>query len=75
MYGVNGIAQQQVKVNVNLENKIEPMKPIWAWFGYDEPNYSSKFRMHLTSLSLPMVPQIQNGVHCAPRWDILSLST
>lgn len=36
----NGIAQQQVNVNVNLERKIEPMKPIWAWFGYDEPNYT-----------------------------------
>lgn len=25
---------------VDVQKKIEPMKPIWAWFGYDEPNYT-----------------------------------
>jgi xylan 1,4-beta-xylosidase len=25
---------------VNLDQKKAPMKPMWAWFGYDEPNYT-----------------------------------
>lgn len=36
-------AQEQVeKVNiqVNLDEKIGEMDPIWAWWGYDEPNYT-----------------------------------
>lgn len=28
----------EIKVDLNHENG--PMKPIWAWFGYDEPNYT-----------------------------------
>ncbi|MFD1257961.1 beta-xylosidase [Mucilaginibacter terrae] len=27
-------------VNVDLARQTGPMKPIWAWFGYDEPNYT-----------------------------------
>jgi xylan 1,4-beta-xylosidase len=27
-------------INVDLNGEIAPMKPIWAWFGYDEPNYT-----------------------------------
>jgi len=27
-------------VSVDFSQSIEPMKPIWAWFGYDEPNYT-----------------------------------
>lgn len=27
-------------VQVNLTEVAGPMKPIWAWFGYDEPNYT-----------------------------------
>ncbi|MDJ1506037.1 GH39 family glycosyl hydrolase [Xanthocytophaga agilis] len=29
-----------VKIDINLSKEIAPMKPIWAWFGYDEPNYT-----------------------------------
>lgn len=29
-----------VTINVNLQKEIAPMRPIWAWFGYDEPNYT-----------------------------------
>ena len=29
-----------VQVDVNLNKPIADMKPIWAWFGYDEPNYT-----------------------------------
>src|SRR5450432_1646408 len=27
-------------IQVNLQKEIAPMKPIWAWFGYDEPNFT-----------------------------------
>ena len=27
-------------INVDADKRIGPMKPIWAWFGYDEPNYT-----------------------------------
>lgn len=30
----------KVNVNVDLTKSVEPMKPLWAWFGYDEPNYT-----------------------------------
>jgi xylan 1,4-beta-xylosidase len=28
-----------LEVDISLKTK-EPLKPIWAWFGYDEPNYT-----------------------------------
>ena len=28
------------KIQVLLNKEIAPMKPIWAWFGHDEPNYT-----------------------------------
>ena len=31
---------QSVTIEANMNNRIEPMKPVWAWFGYDEPNYT-----------------------------------
>ena len=31
---------QPVTIEANMSNRIEPMKPVWAWFGYDEPNYT-----------------------------------
>lgn len=27
-------------IKVDLNKEIAPMHPIWAWFGYDEPNYT-----------------------------------
>ena len=32
--------QQPVQIDVNLATVKAPMKPIWAFFGYDEPNYT-----------------------------------
>lgn len=29
-----------VAINIDLAQEVGPMKPIWAWFGYDEPNYT-----------------------------------
>jgi xylan 1,4-beta-xylosidase len=28
------------EITVNLAKEKGPMKPVWAWFGYDEPNYT-----------------------------------
>ncbi|MBB6239279.1 xylan 1,4-beta-xylosidase [Pedobacter sp. AK013] len=33
-------AQSNANIQVNFDRNIAPMKPIWAWFGYDEPNYT-----------------------------------
>ncbi|MDR2145149.1 MAG: beta-xylosidase [Tannerella sp.] len=30
----------EVAIKVDITQKIEPMRPVWAWFGYDEPNYT-----------------------------------
>jgi xylan 1,4-beta-xylosidase len=31
---------QQPVINIDFKKEIGEMKPIWAWFGYDEPNYT-----------------------------------
>jgi xylan 1,4-beta-xylosidase len=31
---------ERVTIRVDADKRIGPMKPIWAWFGYDEPNYT-----------------------------------
>ena len=31
---------ERVVIKVDAAKRIGPMKPIWAWFGYDEPNYT-----------------------------------
>src|SRR5215210_5082511 len=33
-------AKEQIKIHVELNKVKGPMTPIWAWFGYDEPNYT-----------------------------------
>src|ERR1700761_4119553 len=33
-------AQKSVKVQVDAAKKLGPMKPVWNYFGYDEPNYT-----------------------------------
>ncbi|MBV8831915.1 MAG: beta-xylosidase [Acidobacteriaceae bacterium] len=34
------VAQQPVTVRVDASQRIGPFKPSWAYFGYDEPNYT-----------------------------------
>src|SRR3954471_19058497 len=34
-------AQAPVSVTVDLSRKLGPYKPIYAWFGYDESNYTT----------------------------------
>jgi xylan 1,4-beta-xylosidase len=29
-----------VAIRVDANSRIGPMQPMWAWFGYDEPNYT-----------------------------------
>jgi len=36
----NAQAVSVTKIHVDLDQKIGAMKPVWAWFGYDEPNYT-----------------------------------
>jgi len=38
-YGQNS-SSKTAEVSVDLKKEIAPMKPVWAWFGYDEPNYT-----------------------------------
>ncbi|MBN8823861.1 MULTISPECIES: beta-xylosidase [unclassified Spirosoma] len=35
-----GSQPQPININVDLQADKGPLKPIWAWFGYDEPNYT-----------------------------------
>lgn len=38
---VNLFAQNvPVKINIDASQEAGPMYPFWAWFGYDEPNYT-----------------------------------
>jgi len=34
------INAQIITIEAQMGNRIEVMKPVWAWFGYDEPNYT-----------------------------------
>jgi xylan 1,4-beta-xylosidase len=33
-------AAELVTIQVDAAKPVGPMKPVWAWFGYDEPNYT-----------------------------------
>lgn len=40
-FALPAFAQQEaVKIEVDMNSSKGPLKPIWAWFGYDEPNYT-----------------------------------
>src|ERR1700741_3807151 len=34
------IPKADVTLHVDITKKKGPMTPVWAWFGYDEPNYT-----------------------------------
>lgn len=36
----SGFAQDAVNIRVDATQKTGPFKPIYAYFGYDEPNYT-----------------------------------
>jgi len=35
------VAGQAITIHVNADAKLGPWRPIWRYFGYDEPNYTS----------------------------------
>src|SRR5690349_7978931 len=39
LYAQNGVKPVTLQVDISKKS-TEPLKPIWAWFGYDEPNYT-----------------------------------
>ncbi|APA00203.1 GH39 family glycosyl hydrolase [Flavobacterium commune] len=34
------LQEKKALITVDLKKEIAPMEPVWAWFGYDEPNYT-----------------------------------
>ena len=38
--GDEAISSEPVRLHVDLTKTKGPMSPVWAWFGYDEPNYT-----------------------------------
>ena len=41
LFQLNGLAQKKaLEIHVDAAEEIGEMKPIWAWWGYDEPNYT-----------------------------------
>ncbi|MBU1820267.1 MAG: beta-xylosidase, partial [Bacteroidetes bacterium] len=49
-------ATRPVTIEVDFAKEKGPAKPIWAWFGYDEPNYTymkdgKKLLTHIANLS------------------------
>ena len=37
---LSGLAQSPVTIRVNAAESLGPFKPIYGYFGYDEPNYT-----------------------------------
>src|SRR5262249_12306806 len=37
------LAQEPVVIRVDANAKLGPFKPIWAYFGYDEPTWAFEF--------------------------------
>jgi xylan 1,4-beta-xylosidase len=40
MKSIGATQAERVSIKVDAQTRIGTMKPIWAWFGYDEPNYT-----------------------------------
>jgi xylan 1,4-beta-xylosidase len=38
--GAQAPADSRVTIRVDANARLGPMTPMWAWFGYDEPNYT-----------------------------------
>src|SRR4051794_22202856 len=58
--------QGAVTIHVDLKQELGAMKPIWAWFGHDEPNYTymkdgKKLLSELSALSpVPVYMRVHN---------------
>jgi len=59
-------SNQPAFIRVDLNKEIANMEPIWAWFGYDEPNYTTmkdgqKLLTELAALSpVPVYVRVHN---------------
>src|SRR5215207_2496161 len=40
LLGLTALSAQTVSIQVDSAAKTGPLKPVWSWFGYDEPNYT-----------------------------------
>lgn len=40
LLALSAVCSQQATIHVDLKKETGEMTPIWAWFGYDEPNYT-----------------------------------
>ncbi|MDN3669482.1 beta-xylosidase [Echinicola jeungdonensis] len=36
----NGVSEEEAEINIDFSQHIGQMSPVWAWWGYDEPNYT-----------------------------------
>ena len=36
----SGVAQNIIEIRVDVQKKTGPLKPVWSFLGYDEPNYT-----------------------------------
>ncbi|HCC58352.1 MAG TPA: beta-xylosidase [Solibacterales bacterium] len=59
------IAQQSVTIRVDTARSLGPSKPIWSYFGYDEPNYTytahgRKLISELAALRTPVYIRAHN---------------
>jgi len=72
-------AAQPVPVRVDAAQRLDPMVPIWAFFGYDEPNYTymrdgRKLLSELAALSpVPVYVRVHSLLvtgdgQAAPKW-------
>lgn len=58
-------AKKPVKIEVDANKEIGDFKPIWAWLGYDEPNYTymknGEKSGQLQMLSKPVKVSVKNN--------------
>ena len=38
--GAIAVCGQTVTIHVDTSKSLGPLKPVWSFFGYDEPNYT-----------------------------------
>jgi xylan 1,4-beta-xylosidase len=44
MLAGTGALAQPAAITVDLNHKLGPYKPVYAWFGYDEANFTTGLR-------------------------------
>jgi xylan 1,4-beta-xylosidase len=60
-----GFGQTPATIHVDTSSRVGPIKPIWSYFGYDEPNYTytrngTKLIAELASLRAPVYIRTHN---------------